>query len=55
MVTDYMAGFEHPPQNIELLVHHDGTLIIFKIVIENVILVDYQGKNVILEKKYTKR
>ena len=44
-----------PPQNIELLVHHDVALIILKIVIENVILVDYQGKNVIIEKNNAKR
>ena len=41
-----------PPQNIELLVHHDVALIILKIVIENVILVDYQGKNVFRKNKH---
>ena len=44
-----------PKKNIELLVHHDVALIILKIVIENVILVDYQGKNVIIEKNNAKR
>ena len=47
-----MAGFERPPPNIELLVHHDRTLIILKIVIENVILVDSQGKNVFRKNKH---
>ena len=42
----------NPPKNIELLVHHDGTLIILKFVIENVILMDYQSKNVFCKNKH---
>ena len=32
--------------------HHDGTLIILKFVIENVILVIYQSKNVFRKNKH---
>ena len=37
---------------MELFVHHDGTLIIWKFVIENVILVIYQSKNVFRKNKH---
>ena len=47
-----MAGFERPPQNIEVLVHLVCRLIILKIVTKNVKNADYQTKNAIREKNH---
>ena len=55
MVTCFlhMAGFERPPQNIEVLVHHVWRLRIVKTVNGNVDFADYQTKNAIREKTST--